>query len=367
MSNDRYNKTQLRPVAEQAAAWVILFDEGRPDKSTRREFVNWMKQSPSHIEEFMRISALQVEIADAQEKMASLETLITEARTNVVSLEEIASSTDVPSLKMKSRWSAAGLAKAAAGVAATVILILGYFLAPTHNQVYRTGHGEQRSIVLEDGSFIELNTSSSVSVYFSGTKRHAILLVGEVLFNIAKDPSRPFTVDAGPLSLQVIGTQFNLYRQLEQTVLTVVEGKVRVDLVHSVGNIAKISPSEKNSSSSSSTKSRDTATSLQVSANQQLSVTVSGAFKHERQIDLDRVTAWTDHRLVFDDELLGVVIKEFNRYNRRPLLLEAPQLSVRRVTGVFDARDTEALLDFLDSQDGVQIQRMPDAIRIIAP
>jgi len=367
MSIDRHGKMQSCPVAEQAAAWVVVFDEGDSDEPTRREFVSWMKQSPSHIEEFMRISSLHLEIAHAQEKTATLETLIAEARTNVVSLEEIVSPSYAPSKKKNSRWTAKRLAGAAASVAVTAILILGYFLSPMHNQVYRTGHGEQRSIALEDGSFIELNTSSSVTVYFTGTERHAILLVGEVLFEIAKDPSRPFTVDAGPLSLEVIGTRFNVYRQPEQTVLTVIEGKVRVDPVHAVGNIAEISPSEKNSSSSSSIKSPDTRTSLQVSASEQVSVTVSGAIKHERQTDVDRATAWTERRLVFDDELLGAVLKEFNRYNRRPLILEAPQLAERRITGVFNTRNAETLLDFLEGQDGVQIQRTSEAIRIIAP
>ncbi len=367
MSVYRHSKMQSRPVAEQAAGWVVVFDEGDPDEPTRREFVSWMKQSPSHIEEFMRILSLHLEIADAPEKTANLETLIAEARTNVVTLEELASPPYAPWMKKNSRWTAKRSTGAAAGVAAIVVLTLGYFLAPTYDQVYRTGHGEQRSIVLEDGSFIELNTSSSVSVYFSGTERHAILLVGEVLFEIAKDPSRPFTVDAGPLSLEVIGTRFNVYRQPEQTVLTVIEGKVRVDPVHLVGNIAEISPLEKNSSLSSSIKSPDTRTSLQVSASQQVSVTVSGAIKHERQTDVDRATAWTERRLVFDDELLGAVLKEFNRYNRRPLILEATQLAERRITGVFNARNTETLLDFLAGQDGVQIQRTPDAIYIIAP
>jgi len=182
MSVYRHSKMQSRPVAEQAAGWVVVFDEGDPDEPTRREFVSWMKQSPSHIEEFMRISSLHLEIADAPEKTATLETLITEARTNVVSLEEAVSPSDAPNMKTKSRWTARRLVGAGAGVAATVVLIFGYFLALTHDQVYRTGHGEQRSIVLEDGSFIELNTSSSMSVYFTGTERHATLLVGEVLF-----------------------------------------------------------------------------------------------------------------------------------------------------------------------------------------
>jgi len=367
MSIYRHCKMQSRPVAEQAAAWVVVFGEGDPDEPTRREFVSWVKQSPSHIEEFMRISSLHLEIVEAQEKTATLETLIIYARENVVALDEVASPPDALSMRIESGWTAKRMAGAAAVVAVTIALILGYFLAPIHNQVYRTGHGEQRSIVLEDGSFIELNTSSSVSVLFTGTERHATLMVGEVLFEIAKDPSRPFTVDAGPLSLEVIGTRFNVYRQAEQTVLTVIEGKVRVDPVRSVGNIAEIPPSEQNSSSSSSIKSPDLGTSLQVSASQQVSVTVSGAIKHERQTDVDRATAWTEHRLVFDDELLGAVLKEFNRYIRRPLILKAPQLAERRITGVFNAHNTDTLLDFLEGQDGVHIQRASDAIYIIAP
>ncbi len=62
------------PVAEQAAAWFLVFDEGEPDQATRREFVVWMKQSPTHIEEFVQISALHLEIAQASQKTAARET-----------------------------------------------------------------------------------------------------------------------------------------------------------------------------------------------------------------------------------------------------------------------------------------------------
>ena len=60
---------------------------------------------------------------------------------------------------------------------------------------YHTGVGVQTPLDLADGSHITLNTDSAVSLDISRNRRSVRLLRGEAWFDVAKDPSRPFTVE----------------------------------------------------------------------------------------------------------------------------------------------------------------------------
>jgi len=341
-------------VSEQAAAWFLAFDDGEPVGETRRAFVAWLKEAPIHIEEFLQISALHQELVDAPEKAAAIEILVAEARANIVDIAE-PSDRAAPARRWLRRKGLIGaVAGAAAALVAVIVFVALHNATGSAEQTYRTDFGEQRSVVLDDDSMVVLNTESSVTITYSGTDRRAALHTGEALFEVARDPDRPFTVEAGPLAIRVVGTKFNVYRQPEQTVLTVVEGEVSV----ATGDTAQVGGSVDSPESSG--------TPLQVTAGQQLAVAVTGAVAREPKANLDRATAWTERRLVFDNETLADVFDEFNRYNRRRVVLDMPQLAQRRITGVFDARDVETLLGFVEGQPGVKVERDDDEIRVVA-
>jgi len=368
--NNGVNEQELadmkaRPVAEQAAAWLLAFDQRELTGEARQAFVAWVKESPAHIEEFLQISTLDLMLADSPEKVAERDALVAEARANVVDLVDTRRTIE-PVLPIAGRRGLRPLwvAATAAAMAAMVVLYVLWQPAELPYRTYQTSLGEQRSVVLEDDSLVVLNTESKLTVTYTDTGRHAVLHAGEALFEVSRDPSRPFTVDAGPAAIRVLGTTFNVYRLAEQTVVTVVEGEVSV----ATGDRNEASRPPLSSSAElpgSGAAPELPAAGLQLSAGQQVAVASTGAVDRQRRADPERATAWTERRLVFDREPLSKVFEEFNRYNRRRLVLDVPALAEREITGVFDARDVETLLGFVEGQPGVHVVRGSEEIRIV--
>ena len=95
----------------------------------------------------------------------------------------------------------------AAGVAAVLLL------APLRSgERHTTAIGEQVTVRLDDGSKIQLNTDSELSVRFSKAERRLVLERGQAFFDVAHDPARPFVVDAGKASVRALGTRFDVRR-----------------------------------------------------------------------------------------------------------------------------------------------------------
>ena len=88
--------------------------------------------------------------------------------------------------------------------------------------------GEQRSIQFEDGSTVDLNSRSKIRVKYSKQERDVELIEGQALFHVAHDTSRPFIVAVGATRVRAVGTQFDVYKKSNGTVVTVVEGRVAV-------------------------------------------------------------------------------------------------------------------------------------------
>ena len=358
---------KARPVAEQAAAWLLAFDQGELTGDARQAFVAWVKESPNHIEEFLQVSSLDLMLVESPEKVGELDALVAEVRGNVVDLADARQAIEPAAPAVGSRglrpfWVAATAAVVVAGVALYVL----WQPAGSPYQTYQTSFGEQRSVVLQDDSLVVLNTESKLTIVYTDTGRHAILHTGEALFEVSRDPSRPFTVDAGPAAIRVLGTTFNVYRLAEQTVVTVVEGEVTVAAGdgHEEGQRQLPATTSTDLPGSGRTPRLPT-DALQLTAGQQVAVASSGAVDRQRPADLEQATAWTERRLVFDREPLSKVFEEFNRYNRRRLVLDVPALAEREITGVFDARDVETLLGFVEAQPGVRVLRGSDEIRIV--
>jgi transmembrane sensor len=60
-------------------------------------------------------------------------------------------------------------------------------------------------------------------------------------------------------------------------------------------------------------------------------------------------------------------VQEFNRYNRRQLIIEGAQLSVFQVSGVYSSSDPASLIRFLRDQPGIKITENGNEVRIAAP
>jgi transmembrane sensor len=362
MALDFRTKPTPESAAEQAATWLVEFESGPLPETQRRIFVAWLKRSPVHVEEFLQLSALHREIARSPAFQASLEETLAEARDTVVSLDEsrVPPSPVVAKAPRRPRWRAvaAGVLVLVTGALATAL-----FYEPG---VYRTGVGEQRSIALADGSVILLNTQSEIRVTLGEERRRVTLVDGEAMFDVARDPARPFLVDAGATAIRVLGTRFNVYRQRDKTTVTVIEGRVRVEEPKPSATESTHKPQATNHKpQTTGHKPQAAQRTTTLTTGQQVVVALGGDILQPPQVDLTRAIAWTERRVIFDDAPLSEVAVEFNRYNRRQLVLDDLRLAAREVTGVFQVHDLDVLVAFLQGQEDIRVTRDGETLRIV--
>jgi transmembrane sensor len=248
------------------------------------------------------------------------------------------------------------IAFVAIGLAAFVWVFL--FREP----IYVTQVGEQRSITLSDGSTMELNSRSKVRVRYSEHERALELLEGQALFRVAHDTSRPFIVTSDGTRVRAVGTQFDVNKKREGTVVTVVEG--RVSVLTDVSD-ARVDAINVNVSESMPQLPHEGGAGILLAAGEQIAVSDTAAERVE-QPDVARAIAWTQKQLVFKAATLTEVAEEFNRYNQRQLVVQDPELYEFHISGVFASSDPGALLQFLRERAGVRVVESDNAIYLTA-
>jgi transmembrane sensor len=214
------------------------------------------------------------------------------------------------------------------------------FQRPSLESYLATAHGEQRYWALSDGTELNLNSDSAVTVRYTASERLVWLERGQALFHVARENGRRFRVVAGETAVTAVGTRFDVYRKPAVTVVTVVEGKVEV----LVGD----------------------AQAIPLSAGEQATVDVATRAITRSPVDPEQAVAWTRGQIAFDQQTLGEVVEEFNRYSAVPIVIEGEALRALRISGLLDAHDTESFIAFVARLDGVEIERFPDRIVVRA-
>lgn len=363
----------LTEIRKEAAAWLIEMDVG--SDWDRQGFVAWLKSSPRHMEEFLHQTALWRALDDIEPGRIDVRGLLKESE-NVIDWPETAASTE------PARDSRAGTRLL--WVAGFASICLAFFLASglwnSHDaNVLTTIIGEQRAVRLPDRSLVQLNTDSRVEIRFSKTLREVRLLRGEALFSVEHDATRPFRVHTEQVTLEAIGTQFNVRRGTD-TIVSVIEGRVAVapaapaDTL-SVNRFAGSAPLQTPVGEDTSGEDDPASTSREwpqqssaltvLAAGEQARIAADGAIKERTTKNMTSATAWRERQLVFQDTPLSEVVAEVARYNAEPQLrIESEMLGERRLTGVFAADDPQSLIQFLERDTELSIIRSGNTVVI---
>lgn len=365
MTHEKSRRLLSEQIGEAAADWLVAFCEGEVDASGREAFIEWLRSSPEHVRAYLRISALwEDEDLFTRHRRLDADALVQRAlaESNVISL----SGADVGmsgtgdgqvAPRPVQHRRVPRFAVAASVLLATVGIALLVWLQVDVPLVYKTAVGEQRTVTLSDGSTLSLNARSKVMVRYDETRRAVDLIEGQALFRVASNPRRPFIVYSDSAIIRAVGTQFDVSRRSDKTVVTVVEGRVAVSEAETAGRGGSALLSGSKSSSA-----QPGAASF-VSAGEQVIATAS-ALTTVQHADVAAATAWTEGKLVFRSLPLVEVIDEFNRHTPRRFVIEDAQLADVRISGIFSFTDTAQLTEFLRERFGVTVRETDAEVRL---
>ena len=201
---------------------------------------------------------------------------------------------------------------------------------------YSTRVGAMDTVPLADGSHVTLNTDSRIRVALEAKERRVDLDRGEAFFDVAKDPARPFIVQAGDKRVVAVGTQFSVRRDRNDIRVAVTEGKVRVE---------------------------DAASPVVLTAGSVAQTANTDVLVHEAAgAEVEELLSWRTGYVVFRDTALADAVAEFNRYNTRKIIIEDPTIAAISIGGNFRSNNTDAFLWLLQSGFPVTVEETHDQV-----
>jgi transmembrane sensor len=212
-------------------------------------------------------------------------------------------------LRPRARFAMVAMALAAAAA----LVAVGLKWAWSTSGTMETSIAEHKEMTLEDGSKIFLGAKTAVKTTITSRARTIVLLRGEALFQVARDPSRPFEVMAGGGSITAIGTAFNVrQREDDHVVVTVSEGAVWV---------APLGRESHQDRPQVFTSGVTDPAARKLTQGQELTFGPEGHIGAPRAAEEGLSAEWRHGRLRYRSEPLRNVVPDLGRYSRRPLTL----------------------------------------------
>ena len=327
-SGNILNFPDRSPIEEEAARWVVRHGEGALTPEDRAQFEAWKQASPLHADAFARLSG------------------------HWNDLDVLAALADTPRETPVYRRPAvlAGIGVAAA-VAFAVFVGAGQMFAPSAAPVqiaqtpgldlYTTRVGDQEKITLSDGSVVTLNTASRIETRMNGQERSVRLLEGEAFFEVAHDPTRPFRVYAGDGMTVAVGTAFSVRLKKDAVEVVVSEGKVAYSRVTDVPAPEPVA---------------------YVAAGEAASFSENVVIEKVNEAEVDRKLSWREGKLVFAGDRLGSVVADIARYTDIHFDFASSDLADMRVGGVFQVGEVDDMLDAIETNFGLRVERTGDNV-----
>jgi len=306
---------------EQAAHWFLRLREADIDADDIEAALAWLAESPEHqaaYDAVERVWAGPAEPSPIRE----------------------------PEPAATRRFIPASVWRVAAAILVLVGLATGarFFSRGEETPVpvrYASVVGETRSIALADGSTVTLGAASAISVEYAARVRRVVLTDGEALFSVAKNPARPFIVEAAGGSAQALGTVFNVHRGPEGVTVAVAEGVVQVKAT------------------------TDTpAPAVRLPAGTEVTYTAQAELGAVRNVRAERVGGWRRGVLSFIDRPLGAVVADLNRYSTRLIAIDDESLKQMRVSGSVTTAGIEEWLRALQGTAAIELRESDRALTL---
>jgi transmembrane sensor len=302
----------LRAVEEAAARWHARVMTGRIAPEDERRLDAWLAEDLHHRLAYAEITATAYALQQA-----------------------------LPSKAVKQRvarrwpiWAGAALAP--------LVLLMAIIWTPHALQDWRsdahTTAGAMRTQQLPDGSTLQLDTDSAVSLPFTPEQRDIELLRGALAIEVAKDPAHPLRVHCAGIEARAVGTHFIVARHAADVEVGVTEGVVAV-------------------------RTDDHSEPMLVHAGERVLVDPRGTLRSEPLAAASY--GWTRGVLSFDRMPLQQVVDEIARYLPEHVVFRASSHAATPVTATFPLDHPEAALRAVATTHGLTLRHMPNLLYVV--
>lgn len=354
---DKRSSNTRQDTATEASEFFIAFRAGDGTSAVRERFEKWLRSSPENVQAYLQVAAGWSDLPTGDpEDQLDLQALLAKAKE--------ANENTVVHLGLRNadrgRHSVKSPRKLWTLVASLATLIalagMGTWLTIQRGHTYSTGIGEQRTLILADGSTVTLNALTTLKIHLTRKSREITLVRGQAYFHDTDEPARPFIVRAGQSAVRAIGTEFDVDRERDRTVITVLEGQVAV--ARSSAWLDGMDRRELLRELAGPVNKRK---AVFVSAGMQVTILAQN-IPPPNPVDTTTVTAWMQQRLIFDNTPLERVAQQFNLYSKRRLVIADPSLWSVGVSGDYSASAPDALIGFLRAQPTFKVIETNDTV-----
>lgn len=339
---DRIDENPPMSIPEQAAEWLLRWHCGDLSIAERFEYLTWLKTSPVHIAETLRMCRLYSWL-----EATKLKLFVTneDSFSNVVELPPLRdrAASGTSSAGWQSLWKVR-IAAGAAAIGLTAVLALGTKIA-WFDHTLRTQASEWRTIPLADGSSVSAAPYTRIHHDIGDEERLITLGRGSAVFKVAKDSSRPFLVDAGFAIIRATGTEFGVELEDNELHVTVSEGSVTVSPVPDSAGAFPAVP---------------------LVVDEKLTISSTGETA-VASVDGEESLEWADRRLTFKEgDEVGDAVARFNKYNGIKIVVD-DALATRQVRGAFAANDPASFAESVHKRTGASLTKESQRLWRIGP
>jgi transmembrane sensor len=306
-------------IDTEAALWAARLEGGTLDAADRNALDAWLAASPAHR------TALSLYCQFSADLEVQLPALVAAGRVAL------------PAPAPRRTWSLKLLTSSAfAAVAAIALAVV--LTRPAAPEAHATAVAQRQTVTLADGTRIELNARTQLTVALGSAERRVRLASGEAFFQVAKDASRPFHVETPAGTVRVTGTSFNVLAESASALdVTVLEGSVAV-------------------SPAASTAFRVAPFALTASDHLSLRSGSGGIVNKLSAATLANTLAWRQGAVVFDDVPLAEALARFAHYHDRRITA-SPDVASLRLSARCQLDDLDGFFATLAELKPVQVTR----------
>lgn len=229
-NEDQLNYRHPDPVIDQALEWVLRRQAGEVSQDALEA---WLQESSDRSEALSRVLAVYqcpaLTVSSAQTASASRGPVTVIRRSQPARAR---------------RFAHLSILLVASIVVAIVVPLTNSDWLMDLRADYRTKAGEIVTIGLPDGSRLQMNSQTAVSLDFDNGSRHVQLLKGEAYFEVVHDAAHPFRVTAGHGTVTVTGTAFNVAREKALDLVHLDSGRIKVSRDGVQSNTVAMSPGQ---------------------------------------------------------------------------------------------------------------------------